>query len=262
MLFPAALEVDRAGTIPDADWRQMADLGLYGLAAPADAGGAGLGLFEIIDVIETMAAGCVATTFTWVQHHGVVMGLANTENPGCASATSPTRSLAGCAGRDDRRRDPGPAADAGTAGRRRLADLRRGAVRQRLGHRRHPADVGRRRRHGGHRRRARCRPPSSRESSASSRSTSSPPRAPARCRCTSRICSSATTSSSRGCHASDFLANQGVAVRLNGTLSIGITRRCVRLLDDAGATVAAARLGAECDVARARLMPRWSTSLR
>ena len=52
------------------------------------------------------------------------------------------------------------------------------------------------------------------------------------------------------------------AVRLNGTLSIGIVRRCVRLLDDAGATVAAARLGAECDAVRARLDAAWSTSAR
>jgi hypothetical protein len=51
----------------------------------------------------------------------------------------------------------------------------------------------------------------------------------------------------------DFLANQGVPVRLNGTLSMGIARRCVRLLHTAGATAAASALGAECDVVRARL---------
>ena len=31
-------------------------------------------------MLETMAGGCLATTFTWVQHHGVVRALASTAN--------------------------------------------------------------------------------------------------------------------------------------------------------------------------------------
>ena len=49
------------------------------------------------------------------------------------------------------------------------------------------------------------------------------------------------------------MANQVFAVRLNGALPIGVVRRCIRLLDEAGATEAAARFGAECADVRGRL---------
>lgn len=80
VLFPAALEVDRVGVVPDSHWAALADAGLYGVAAPPDLGGPGLDFPAIVEVLELMAGGCLATTFTWIQHHGVVMGLSGSPN--------------------------------------------------------------------------------------------------------------------------------------------------------------------------------------
>lgn len=76
VLFPAAVEVDRTGVVPDSHWQALADQGFYGLADPA----LGLELAEIVEGIELMAGGCLATSFTWFQHHGVVFGLSFTQN--------------------------------------------------------------------------------------------------------------------------------------------------------------------------------------
>ncbi len=70
LLFPAAIEVDRTGTVPDSHWDRLAAEGFYALAAPTGAGGPGLAFPEILTVVETLAGGCLATTFTWIQHHG------------------------------------------------------------------------------------------------------------------------------------------------------------------------------------------------
>jgi alkylation response protein AidB-like acyl-CoA dehydrogenase len=76
VLFPAAIEVDRSGTIPASHWQRLADDGLFGLAAPPDAGGPGMEFSDVVESIEVMAGGCLATTFTWIQHHGPVLRLA------------------------------------------------------------------------------------------------------------------------------------------------------------------------------------------
>ncbi|OZM73238.1 acyl-CoA dehydrogenase [Amycolatopsis antarctica] len=78
VLFPAAREVDRTGRVPASHFGTLADEGFYGLAAPADAGGPGLEFGQIVEILETLAGACLTTTFTWMQHHGVVMGLAGT----------------------------------------------------------------------------------------------------------------------------------------------------------------------------------------
>ena len=80
VLFPAALEVDQRGEVPASHWDLLAAEGMYGLAAPAELGGAGLQLPEIIGVLETMAGGCLATTFTWMQHHGALFSIASSSN--------------------------------------------------------------------------------------------------------------------------------------------------------------------------------------
>jgi alkylation response protein AidB-like acyl-CoA dehydrogenase len=80
VLYPAALAVDRTGHVPDSHWDALADAGLYGIAAPVDAGGPGLDLPQIIEILETMAGGCLTTAFTWVQHHGMLASLAATGN--------------------------------------------------------------------------------------------------------------------------------------------------------------------------------------
>ncbi|GLZ37972.1 acyl-CoA dehydrogenase family protein [Actinokineospora sp. NBRC 105648] len=76
VLFPAAAAVDASGRIPASHFELLAAEGFYGLSAPPEVGGPGLGLPEVAEILEALAGGCLATTFTWVQHHGVVLGLA------------------------------------------------------------------------------------------------------------------------------------------------------------------------------------------
>lgn len=80
VLFPAASDVDRSGEVPASHWELLASEGLYGLAAPPDRGGPGLELPDMIEILEVMAGGCLATTFTWIQHHGVVANLVGSPN--------------------------------------------------------------------------------------------------------------------------------------------------------------------------------------
>lgn len=80
VLYPAAAEVDATGRVPDSHYALLAAKGFYGLFAPPDAGGPGLEFAAALRVIETLAAGCLTTTFTWLQHHGIVMALLTTPN--------------------------------------------------------------------------------------------------------------------------------------------------------------------------------------
>lgn len=80
VLFPAAATVDRTGVVPDAHWRALAESGLYGIAAPAQFGGPGMTLPQIVEILEILAGACLATTFTWVQHHGMLAALAASPN--------------------------------------------------------------------------------------------------------------------------------------------------------------------------------------
>jgi alkylation response protein AidB-like acyl-CoA dehydrogenase len=80
VLFASALDVDRSGVIPATHWQALADAGLYGLAASPGDGGMGVGFPEVIEALETMASACLATTFTFVQHHGLVMSLSASTN--------------------------------------------------------------------------------------------------------------------------------------------------------------------------------------
>jgi len=84
VLFPAAVEIDETAHIPDTHWQSLADAGLYGIAVSAEYGGPGLDLADITETLEVMAGGCLATAFTWMQHHGVMASLS-------ASANAPLR---------------------------------------------------------------------------------------------------------------------------------------------------------------------------
>jgi alkylation response protein AidB-like acyl-CoA dehydrogenase len=80
VLFPAAADVDHTSVIPLTHWTALADAGLYALAAPPEVGGPALPFPELIEVIEVLASGCMATTFTWIQHHGCVLAYSMTSN--------------------------------------------------------------------------------------------------------------------------------------------------------------------------------------
>jgi alkylation response protein AidB-like acyl-CoA dehydrogenase len=80
VLFPAALETDRADTVPVELLDALADAGLYGLSGPASAGGLEADFRTVCAVVEALASGCLTTTFVWVQHLGAVIACAASEN--------------------------------------------------------------------------------------------------------------------------------------------------------------------------------------
>jgi alkylation response protein AidB-like acyl-CoA dehydrogenase len=64
----AASEVDRVESLPLDHLDLLAELGLYGAFAPTSGGGLGFGLSELCTVAEELAAACLASTFVWIQH--------------------------------------------------------------------------------------------------------------------------------------------------------------------------------------------------
>jgi alkylation response protein AidB-like acyl-CoA dehydrogenase len=62
-----AAMVDAADAVPEEHLRGLADAGLYGIFAPPEVGGLGLGA-EVGLVIEELASACLASTFVWLQH--------------------------------------------------------------------------------------------------------------------------------------------------------------------------------------------------
>jgi len=75
ILFPAADQVDRSGQLPVAQLDQIVEEGLYGLVGPAELGGVGADRATQLEIIETLASGCLTTCFVWLQHQNAV-GLA------------------------------------------------------------------------------------------------------------------------------------------------------------------------------------------
>lgn len=77
ILFPSAMATEVEGVVREAALDRLAGAGLYGLAGPRDAGGLGADLATLCTATEVLAAGCLATTFVWVQHHSLVRALAD-----------------------------------------------------------------------------------------------------------------------------------------------------------------------------------------
>jgi alkylation response protein AidB-like acyl-CoA dehydrogenase len=75
-----AAAVDAADTIPEAHLRGLADAGLYGIFAPVEAGGLGLDA-EVALVIEELAAACLASTFVWLQHLRLLGAMLDPDTP-------------------------------------------------------------------------------------------------------------------------------------------------------------------------------------
>lgn len=68
LLWSDAGMVDRAETLPTAHLEGFMAAGLYGIMAPVEEGGLGLGYPEMCAVVEELASACVTTTFVWAQH--------------------------------------------------------------------------------------------------------------------------------------------------------------------------------------------------
>lgn len=83
VLFPAALEVDRADRVPASHLDRLAADGFYGVAAPPEEGGLGAeNLAVAADLVQTLASGCLTTAFVWIQHHGCVRAAATSPHSG------------------------------------------------------------------------------------------------------------------------------------------------------------------------------------
>ncbi|MBX3032104.1 MAG: acyl-CoA/acyl-ACP dehydrogenase [Chloroflexi bacterium] len=77
VLFPAALEVDAADRVPAGHLDLLAAEGFMAVAAPPELGGLEQTDRETAsDLVLTLASGCLATTFMWIQHNGAVRGVA------------------------------------------------------------------------------------------------------------------------------------------------------------------------------------------
>jgi alkylation response protein AidB-like acyl-CoA dehydrogenase len=83
VLFPSAMEVDRARRVPASHLDLLAAEGLYGVAAPPEVGGLGAHNVTVTaDLVQTLASGCLTTAFVWIQHHGLVQATADSQQAG------------------------------------------------------------------------------------------------------------------------------------------------------------------------------------
>ncbi len=89
-LFDAtAASVDRTGTIPSALFDALAATGLYGAFAPRTAGGLEMSLAQMCDVIESLAAASLSPTFVWMQHFRLLAALMDLATPDDVRALLP-----------------------------------------------------------------------------------------------------------------------------------------------------------------------------
>jgi len=79
VLFPEAMSVERSERVPRSQLDLLAAARLYGIAAPPDFGGLGLERFDALgDVVASLAGGCLASTFIWIQHLAPVIAVSTT----------------------------------------------------------------------------------------------------------------------------------------------------------------------------------------
>ena len=72
VLFPSAIATDLAGIIPTTSLDAIAAAGLYGLFGPERFGGLAADPASAGLVIEALAGGCLTSAFIWAQHHVAV----------------------------------------------------------------------------------------------------------------------------------------------------------------------------------------------
>jgi len=74
VLLPAALDTDVSDVLPAANLDALAAAGLFGVFASPDVGGLGVAE-ELPTIVEVLAWGCLTTTLVWVQHFGLLGSL-------------------------------------------------------------------------------------------------------------------------------------------------------------------------------------------
>ncbi|HET6211275.1 MAG TPA: acyl-CoA dehydrogenase family protein [Micromonosporaceae bacterium] len=76
VLFPAAAQVDATGRIPASHFDLLAAQGWYGRTDSLT------GAASLTGAVETLASGCLSTTFVWLQHFGALRAAGGSETPG------------------------------------------------------------------------------------------------------------------------------------------------------------------------------------
>jgi alkylation response protein AidB-like acyl-CoA dehydrogenase len=76
-----AAAVDAADAMPAEHVRGLAGAGLYGVFAPVPEGGLGLTQPEVWPVVEELASACLASAFVWIQHFGLLGALLDPAAP-------------------------------------------------------------------------------------------------------------------------------------------------------------------------------------
>jgi alkylation response protein AidB-like acyl-CoA dehydrogenase len=94
-LFEAtASSVDQTGTISNEQFEGLANAGLYGTFAPTSLGGLELNLDQMCEVIEVLAAASLSPTFVWMQHFRLLAALMDPSTPDDLRALLP-RAISG-----------------------------------------------------------------------------------------------------------------------------------------------------------------------
>jgi alkylation response protein AidB-like acyl-CoA dehydrogenase len=82
VLFPTAMVTDAADLLPVSHLDLLAHEGFYGIAGPSDVGGMDVDPSTTAAVVESLASGCLTTTFVWLQHRNPVRAVAASQTPG------------------------------------------------------------------------------------------------------------------------------------------------------------------------------------
>jgi len=73
--------VDFADLVSSQQFSVLADAGLYGVFAPLSTGGLDLDLSDLCAVVEELASACLTTTFVWIQHFRLLRALLDPTMP-------------------------------------------------------------------------------------------------------------------------------------------------------------------------------------
>lgn len=80
VVAPAAAQVDRDGTFPEASIRALAETGVLGALSATDVSGAGLGVRDAADIVERISGACGSTAMVVLMHYSAV-GLIEAHGP-------------------------------------------------------------------------------------------------------------------------------------------------------------------------------------
>ena len=76
-----APHIDTADIVPDSNFDSIAASGLFGAFAPISAGGLELELGTLCAIVEQFASACLTTTFVWIQHFRLLAALLDPSTP-------------------------------------------------------------------------------------------------------------------------------------------------------------------------------------